>query len=203
MDTQTILTSDLIQGLQTIRDYRSKRGKRCPLWVMLLVSILGAMSGAQGYQALEDFGIRHYQTLCEYLGLSLKRLPSDSTLRRMFQSVNMSELTRWFNSWAQAQFAVTAGDGFAVDAKSLSSTLTGHKESVQNFVGVVSVYSHEHRLTIAQSDFQNKCESEIGVVQQLLNTLDISDVTFTFDALHCQKNIAASSESGQSLCCDG
>lgn len=196
MDTQTILTSDLIQGLQTIRDYRSKRGRRYPLWVMLLVSILGAMSGAQGYQALEDFGIRHYQTLCEHLGISLKRLPSDTTLRRMFQSVNMSELTRWFNRWAQDQCAPTAGDSFAVDAKSLSSTLTGHKESVQNFVGVVSVYSHQHRLTIAQSDFKNKCESEIRVVQQLLNTLDISDVTFTFDALHCQKNTTASGESG-------
>ncbi|NEQ54829.1 MAG: transposase family protein [Leptolyngbya sp. SIO3F4] len=104
-----------MQGLQTIRDYRSKRGKHYPLWVMLLVSILGAMSGAQGYQALEDFGIRHCQTLCEYLGLSLKRLPSDTTLRRMFQSVNMSEaclmstasLNTWWNNAALSGVKIT------------------------------------------------------------------------------------------------
>lgn len=151
------------------------------------------MSGAQGYQALEDFGIRHYQQMCEYLGITLKRLPSDTTLRRMFQGVNISELTAWFNGWAQNQCSPMPGDSFSVDAKSLSSTLSGHKESVQNFVGVVSVYSHQHRLTIAQTDYQNRYESEIVVVQRLLNALNIRDVTFTCDALHCQKNTATSS----------
>ena len=189
--TDEILNSHLVQGLQSIRDYRSPRGRRYPLWVMLLVSILGVMSGAQGYQALEDFGLRHYHTLCEVLGLALKRMPSDTTLRRMFHSMNLNALTAQFNTWAQAQLPCEEDTCLSVDGKSLSSTLSGHKDSFQNFVAIVSVYSHQHRLVIAQQDYQNKLESEISVVQSLLNTLDIKGATFTFDALHCQKNSSA------------
>jgi Tfp pilus assembly protein PilO len=191
MEAADILNSQLVQRLQSIRDYRCDRGKRYPLWIMLLVSVLGAMSGAQGYRALEDFGKRHYASLCEYLGVSLKRLPSDTTLRRMFESLNMTALSEQFNAWAQAQFMPQPGECLSVDGKSLSSTLTGHQESIQNFVALVSVYSHQQRLVIAQKDYQNKQESEISVVQNLLETLEITDVTFTFDALHCQKNTSA------------
>lgn len=187
MNASEVLNSQLIQRLQSIRDYRSNRGKRYPLWVMLLVALLGAMSGAQGYRALEDFGKRHYVSLCEHLGVSLKRLPSDTTLRRMFMSLPLAELSRQFNEWGQTQFAPQPGEYLSVDGKSLSSTLTGHRESTQNFVGVVSVYSHQQRLVIAQKDYQNKQESEIAVVQSLLETLGITGVTFSFDALHCQK----------------
>lgn len=191
MTTEEIRQSQFIQLLQSIRDYRSRRGQRYPLWVMLLVTILGVMSGAQGYAALEDFGIRHYQTLCHFLGLALTRMPSDTTLRRMFHAMNLGELTTRFNDWAKSQLPSTAGECFSVDGKSLSSTLSGHKESFQNFVAIVSVYSHQHRLVIAQKDYQNKLESEISVVQSLLDTLEMKDATFTFDALHCQKNSSA------------
>ena len=94
-----LLESDLIQRLQNIRDYRSRRAKQYPQWVMLLLSILGAMSGAQGYAALEDFGIRHYQNLCEALSLTCKGTPSDTTLRRMFHRVNFEQLTMEFTAW--------------------------------------------------------------------------------------------------------
>lgn len=85
------------------------------------------------------------------------------------------------------QFEPDVGECLSMDGKSLSSTLTGHTESFQNFVGVVSLYRHRHRLVIAQTDYQNKLESEISVVQSLLETLGLSGVTVTFDALHCQK----------------
>jgi hypothetical protein len=190
MDAELILNSQMVKGLQSIRDYRSKRGRRYPLWVMLLVIILGVMSGAQGYKALEDFGIRHYQSLCQFLGITLKRLPSDTTLRRLFEGINLVELTLWFNHWAQSQYSPVPGEVLAVDGKSLSSTLSNHKESVQNFISVVSAYSHQHRLVLAHDNYQNKLESEIVVVQRLLESLNVRHVTFTFDALHCQKNTA-------------
>jgi hypothetical protein len=56
--------------------------------MMLLIALLGVMSGCQGYKALEEFGIRHHQKLSEVLELNLERMPSDTTLRRMFQAIN-------------------------------------------------------------------------------------------------------------------
>ena len=34
---------------------------------------------------------------------------------------------------------------------------------------------------------ENKQESEINVVRDLIELLDLTGVVFTFDALHCQK----------------
>lgn len=191
METAEIMNSQLIERLQTIRDYRSGKGKRYPLWVMLLVTVLGVMSGAEGYQALEDFGKRHYRQLCTHLGIELQRLPSDTTLRRLFHRIDTTSLTSVFNQWAKEQFEPDVGECLSMDGKSLSSTLTGLSESFQNFVGVVSLYSHQHRLVIAQRDYQNKQESEILVVQALLERLGLNGVTLTLDALHCQKNTPA------------
>ena len=193
MDSATILSSDLVQRLKSIQDYRSSKGKRYPLWVMLLVCVLGVMSGAQGYQALEDFGQRHYTTLCETLGVSLSRMPSDTTLRRLFNLVDMLALTEQFTQWARSQFSPAIGECIAMDGKSLSSTLVGHTQHFQNFIGVVSAYSHQQRLVIGQQGYANQNESEIAVVQSLIETLGLSGVTFTFDALHCQKNTSAAS----------
>jgi predicted transposase YbfD/YdcC len=38
---------------------------------------------------------------------------------------------------------------------------------------------------------ENKHNSEIKVVRELLETLDLSQVGVTMDALHCQKNTQA------------
>lgn len=183
-----LLQSDLVQRLQRIRDYRSRRGKQYPQWVMLLLSILGAMSGAEGYAALEDFGIRHYQTLCEALSLGFRRAPSDTTLRRMFHRVSFEQLTLEFNAWSLEQFAPEPGEWLAIDGKSVKGTFYGDCEAFQNFVGVVSLYSQQQRLVLAQQGYENKKSSEIHVVWDLLDQLELKDVIITFDALHAQKN---------------
>lgn len=187
MDRESLLTSRLVQRLQSVRDYRADQGKRYPLWMMLLLAILGVMSGCQGYKALEEFGIRHYQKLCEVLELELARMPSDTTLRRMFHRVNYQQLTQQFNDWAIEQFEPSAGEWLAVDGKSIKGTVQESRNSFQNFVSVVSVYSPTQRLVLAQKSFENKAESEIHLVEQLLAQLALTGVVVSMDALHCQK----------------
>ncbi|MBI4780707.1 MAG: transposase family protein [Oscillatoriophycideae cyanobacterium NC_groundwater_1537_Pr4_S-0.65um_50_18] len=71
----------LIARLKQIPGFRTQ--PRYPLWVILLLVIMGTMSGCQGYRALEDFVQRHQRVLLELLELPYKRLPSFSTLRRI------------------------------------------------------------------------------------------------------------------------
>lgn len=189
MDRESILTSRLVRKLQSVRDYRVGKGKRYPLWMMLLIAILGVMSGCQGYKALEDFGIRHYQKLCEVLELNLGRMPSDTTLRRMFHRVDFQQMTQQFNAWATEQFEPQEGEWVAVDGKSIKGTVQNSWEAFQNFVNVVSVYSHRQRLVIAHKSFENKTQSEIQVVEQLLTELALTGVVVSMDALHCQKKL--------------
>ncbi|MDZ4873657.1 MAG: hypothetical protein CLLPBCKN_003053 [Chroococcidiopsis cubana SAG 39.79] len=64
----------LIEHLQRVRDFRTQ--PRYPLWVVLVLVIMGTMSGCNGYRPLADFVSRHQSLLLELLKLPNQRLPS-------------------------------------------------------------------------------------------------------------------------------
>lgn len=52
--------ANLINSLQEIKDFQTSQGRRYPLWLVLLLVVMGTLSGCRSYYALEDFGARHY-----------------------------------------------------------------------------------------------------------------------------------------------
>ena len=40
---------NLIQSLQEIKDFRTSRGRRYPLWLILLLVVMGTISGCRSY----------------------------------------------------------------------------------------------------------------------------------------------------------
>lgn len=84
--------ANLIQSLQEIRDFRTTQGRRYPQCQILLLVVMGTISGCRSYYALEDFGVRHYQAVSEQLGLTVSRLPSDTTFRRILQKLDFQTL---------------------------------------------------------------------------------------------------------------
>jgi hypothetical protein len=183
--------ANLIQALSQVKDFRASRGQRYPLWLVLLLVIMGTISGCRGYGALEEFACRHHQALRERLSLPLKRCPSDSTFRRMMMNIDFDQLATVFNQWAQNYVPLEQSEWLAVDGKSIKGTVTNYDNAYQSFVQVVSVFSTRQGLTVGLSQFDNKKSSEIAVVQTLLATLDLTGVVFSFDALHCQKKLSS------------
>jgi hypothetical protein len=76
----------------------------------------------------------------------------------------------------------------AIDGKSIKGTVTEPRTAYQNFVFLVSVYSHQQGVVLATQQFESKHNSELKVVQTILEALELEGVVFTMDALHCQKN---------------
>ena len=101
------------------------------------------------------------------------------------------QLARVFNQWAKNYVVLGDTAWLAVDGKSLLGTVTNYDNAYQNFVSVVSVFSTHQGLTVSLSQFKNKENSEISVVQTLIEALGLTDVVFTFDALHCQKKLSS------------
>lgn len=64
-----------------------RRGVRFPAWYLLVVAVLGILSGCQILRDLEHFAIRHHTVLTEAFGLELRRPPSDSSFLYFY--------TRW------------------------------------------------------------------------------------------------------------
>ena len=94
---------DLISYLRSIHDARMRRGVRFPAWYLLLVAVLGILSGCHSLRDLERFAIRHHAVLTEALGIELRRPPSDSSFRYLFHQVDVAALCAAIHDWTIAQ----------------------------------------------------------------------------------------------------
>ena len=180
--------ANLITSLQEIKDFRASRGRRYPLWLILLLIVMGTISGCRSYYALEDFGARHYRAVSEQLGLEVTRLPSDTTFRRILQKLDFETLAQQFEQWASRTIDIQAGEWVAMDGKSIKGTGTLPGTAYQNFINMVSLYSSQQGVVLASQQFESKHNSELKVVQTMIEALELEEVVFTMDALHCQKN---------------
>ena len=81
---------DLISFLKAIPNGRYRRGVRYPKWFLLLVAVLGILSGCHSSRDLEAFARRHREVLNEALGLDFKRWPSDVTFLYLFNKAHAS-----------------------------------------------------------------------------------------------------------------
>lgn len=76
----------------------------------------------------------------------------------------------------------------ASDGKNIKSTSVGGNSYYQNFVSIVSVYSHKSGWVVRHKVRENQHQSAIEVVEELIKKLSGTQVVITADALHCQKN---------------
>jgi hypothetical protein len=178
----------LIEQLKTIPDWRRGRKVQYPLWLMLLMTLLGVMSGYSSLRGLEDFMKRHQQEIAELFGLTKAKLPSYSTLRNMAQHVDALKVAEVFLQWAKQALPLQPGQVLSVDGKALSSTLQDCHSAQQDFVSVVSACVQQWDWVVGQLSFHSSESSEITSVRQLLQQIDAQGVWVTLDALHTQKN---------------
>lgn len=178
----------LIEQLKMIPDWRRGRKVQYPLWLMLLMTLLGVMSGYSSLRGLEDFMQRHQQEVVELFGLTKAKLPRYSTLRDMAQHVDALKVAEVFLVWAKQALPVEAGQVVSFDGKALASTVQECHGNQQDFVSVVSACVQQWDGVIGQLSFHNSKSSEITSVRQLLQQLDMQGVWVTLDALHAQKN---------------
>jgi hypothetical protein len=180
------MTKSLIEYLKEIPDPRKAKGSHHQLWQILLIIIMGMMSGNIGYQSLGRFAERHRRNLIKMLSIKQGTVPSYSTMRRIMITVDFERLNQAFNSWAQDQ-AIPIGIAIAGDGKSLRNTVTNWDNCQQNFVSMVSLFSHEQGTVVGTAIMENKKDSEINLIQELIKQLKLEHHLFTLDALHCQK----------------
>jgi predicted transposase YbfD/YdcC len=178
----------LIDLLKQVKDFRRAKGTRHPLWFILLIIILGLMNGHIGYRALGDFAKFNRLSLTKYCGLHKDRVPSYSTIRRAMEGINNAYLVAIFNQWAaQLPEENILENWVAIDGKSIRSTVENCQNNQQNFVSIVSAFCQEHKLTFALHKLESKQGTEINIAREIVENLPFKNVTFTFDALHCQK----------------
>ena len=67
--------------------------------------------------------MRHYQALSEKLGLTVNRLPSDTTFRRILHRLDFHLLAQQFGQWASSTFEIEPDEWVAIDGKTIKGTV--------------------------------------------------------------------------------
>ncbi|MEG4331960.1 ISAs1 family transposase, partial [Microcoleus sp. AT9_A2] len=175
---------NLIEAIKSVPDHRHPRGIRHPLWLILMIILLGSCTGYWGYKPLAEFTKNHRSTLIKLFHLPPDiRFPCDSTFRNIILSLDFEVIAVLFNIWAGETLSIAPGELMAIDGKSIKSTSVGGNSSYQNFVSLVSAYSHDRGWVVRHKVMENQQRSEIEVVEELVQELAGSQVVITADAL--------------------
>jgi len=177
----------LIEILSKIKDPRRTVGMRYPLVPVLLIIIMSIMSGRNGYREIEKYAKANKNFFLKFFSKKRTQLPSHVTFREVLKGIDFDEFLLIFESWALSYVSIEKDEWFAIDGKALGSTVTNYSKGYQNFVSLVSIFSQKRGQVIAVGKLENKKSSEIPTVESLIEKLDLKDVVFTLDALHCQK----------------
>jgi len=177
----------LIEHLYEVKDFRRKQGQRFPLPSVLLIIIMGTMSGFIGYRELYSFAKANEKELVARLKIKNRKIPSHVTIREIITKMDFESFNQAFTRWASSLIKVEKNEWFSIDGKAIKSTVTDYLKSYQNFISIVSVFTQKRGQVLMAERFENKKKSEISVVRDMLEKLDIKESVITLDALHCKK----------------
>ena len=177
----------LIDRFEGLSDARVEGRTDHDLLDIVVLALCAVMSGAEGWDDIEDWGRAREAWLRRYLRLR-NGIPGHDTIRRVFESISPLELERRFEAWMGEQCPVVKGRIIAVDGKVLRGS--AHAERGWRALHQVSAYAAEYGLTLGQRTCAEK-SNEITAIEELLPALALEDAVVTIDAMGCQTAIAA------------
>jgi hypothetical protein len=178
--------SSLLTALQSIPDHRSARGKRYPLWVLLVFIVMGNLAGYRGNRPLAEFAQRYGRELTRLLQVELKEMPCFSTFRRVHLDLDFTSLCHAFRTWMEPLVSIDE-EYYAIDGKRIRQPIAG-ADGKTRFVGLVSVFAHQQGITVDLASLSETENSELSVVQYLIEKLQLEGAVLSLDALHAPKN---------------
>jgi hypothetical protein len=201
---------DLISFLKAIPDGRYRRGVRYPQWFLLLVAVLGILSGCRSSRDLEAFARRHREQLNQALGLNFKRWPSDATFLYLFNKAHLQEYCfaeaggygQVLQAWMISQIPGGADglDQLVCDGKTLRGSAIETEEGNHRFVAQVTVYARALGVAMAQKAYDTHESSERAALKELLSSLDLEGVLIQADALHTTQSFFAGASPRGPMC---
>ena len=112
------LQASLSNYFDDIPDPRVERTKQHLLKDILVIAILAAIAGAEGWEDIENYGLSKQQWLEEFLELP-KGIPSDDTFRRVFEKLEPKVLEQKLSQWLQQIMGSVLQEIIPIDGKSL------------------------------------------------------------------------------------
>lgn len=178
----------LLDAFSRIPDPRIERRKFHPLVNVLTMALFGAISGADGWEALALYAEERVEFFATFLKMP-GGTPSADTFRRVFEALDPMAFQDAFRRWLQPFLDNLAGQTIALDGKTLRGALA-HSATQRGAFHLMHVWATEQRLLLAQKAVDG-APGEIQAAVELLKILDLKGATVTADANSCTASISA------------
>lgn len=166
-----------------IEDPRIDRKKLHSLPDILILTICAMLSGADGYEAVQEFGQNKKQWLKSFLPLR-HGIPSHDCIRYVLIRLPPEQLQSAFIAWTNA-IKDKIPEVVAVDGK----TSKGSQKKGLAGLHMVSAWGASNKLVLGQEVTHEK-SNEITAIPSLLKLLELKGCIVTIDAMGCQLAIA-------------
>jgi predicted transposase YbfD/YdcC len=172
----------LLAVLDAVPDPRRPRGVRHPITAILALAVCAVLAGCRSFTALGEWAANASDQVRSALGVD-RRVPSESTIRRVLQHLDGDELDAAIGSWAADRTQpADARRLVAVDGKRLRGSGSATTEP-RHLLGAVD---HTHGVVLAQREVGCKT-NEIAEFTPLLDGIKLADAVVTADAMHTQR----------------
>jgi len=173
---------DLLVALGALVDPRGRRGVRHRLVSLIGVAVCAVLAGARSYVSIAEWTADLTPTVRARLKLG-RRVPSESTIRRVLQRVDAQQLDQLVSGWLVARTPAPPGRPvIAVDGK----TARGARCAGGRAVHLLAAFATGSGVVLGQSVVAGKT-NEISAFAPLLDRIELSGALVTADALHTQR----------------
>lgn len=178
--------ADFITHFSTIPDPRIERTKKYPLIEILFLCMCAVVSGASGWEEIEDFGLARLSWLRKFLPYQ-NGIAGHDTIARVMSRLDPKALQTSFVRWMQDVVTLTKGAVIALDGKTLRQSFRDGDR--KNAIHIVNAWSSANKVTFGQVKVDKKT-NEIKAIPELLEILAVKGAIITIDAMGCQTAIA-------------
>ncbi|MCA1697196.1 MAG: ISAs1 family transposase, partial [Actinobacteria bacterium] len=176
-------------ALSRVPDPRHSRGVRHRLVTVLAAAVCAVLAGARSYVGIAEWADDLPLSVRVRLGIG-RRAPSESTFRRVLQTVDAHALDTALSAWlversAGERLANQTVRAIAVDGKTARGSRTPNRAARHLF----AAFEHASGVVLGQTEVDDK-SNEITAFTPLLDRIDLTDTVITADALHTQNRHA-------------
>lgn len=152
--------ASIVAYFSILKDPRIERHKKHNLVDILVLAICGVLSGAEGWEAIEEYGQTKLEWLRKFIPLE-NGIPAHDTIARVLSRISAKGLQECFTNWVNAVHRVSEGEVVAIDGKTVRRSFD--KSSRKGAIHMVSAWASRNGLVLGQQKTEEK-SNEISAI---------------------------------------
>ncbi len=176
----------LVEHFSLLMDPGIERKKLHQLMDIIVLTICATLCGAQGWDAIAEFGLNKLDWLRQFIPLENGVL-FDDCIAYVISRLSPKEFQHCFMNWVNAVRDELPEGVIAIDGK--TSRRSHDRKNGKKPLHMISAWGCANGLVLGQEATEEK-SNEITDILKLLQLLELKGCIVTIDAMGCQRTIA-------------